>query len=163
MNATVALASLKIDKGKLHAIVELFQKDCSAIEKHPYEVPPQYLVGTIRIFNMGFTLIKAINLVQLDPEWLFCDKLQARKRINQIFQTKETYIYSFICKRSMVKILINEWQVQWLNLLNKALDVAHVDVKNIVKNVSVLEKDVVKYMENDNDNDGPLEEKYHTI
>ena len=63
MNATMALASSKIDKGKLHTIVRLFQKDHSAIEKHSYEVPPQYLVGTTRVLNVGFTLTKAIRLV----------------------------------------------------------------------------------------------------
>ena len=163
MNATVALASSKIDKGKLHAIVGLFQEDRSAIEKHPYEVPPQYLVGTTRVLNVGFTLTKAIRLVQLDPEWLFCDKLQAQKRINRISQTEETYTYSFICEGSMVETLINERQVQRLYLLNKALDVAHADVEDIVKDASVLEEVVVKSAEDDNDNNGPPEEKYHTI
>ena len=63
----------------------------------------------------------------------------------------------------MVETLINEWQVQRLYLLNKALDVAHADVEDIVKDASVLEEVVVKSAEDDNDNNGPPEEKYHTI
>ena len=63
----------------------------------------------------------------------------------------------------MVKILINERQVQRLYLLNKALDIVYADVENIVKNASILEKVVVKSAKDDNDNNKLSEEKYHTI
>ena len=112
---------------------------------------------------MRFPLTKAISLVQLDPEWLFHDKLQAQKQINQISQTEKTYTYSFICKGSIIETLINKRPVQQLYLLNKVLDVAHADVENIIKDVSVLEEVVVKSAEEDNDNNGSPKEKYHII
>ena len=108
-------------------------------------------------------LTKAIRLVQLDPKWLFCDEFQARKQINQISQTEETYTYFFICEGLIVKTLINEWQVQRLYLLNKELDIAHANVEDIVKDTSVLEEVVVKSAEDDDDTNGPPKEKYHTI
>ena len=39
----------------------------------------------------------------------------------------------------------------------------HADVEDIIKNMSVLEEIIVKSAEDDNDNDRPLEEKYHII
>ena len=108
-------------------------------------------------------LTKAIRLVQLDPKWLFCDKLQAQKQINQIFQPKETYTYSFICEKLIVETLINKRQVQRLYLLNKTLNFVHANVEDIVKDASVLEEIVVKSAEDDNDNNGPPKKKYYTI
>ncbi|MCJ1467868.1 hypothetical protein MMC07_006493 [Pseudocyphellaria aurata] len=94
--APVALIHAGLPKPKVHTIVGLFRGEKKVVAQNPNDVPPQYMVGTTSLVGVGYTLTKARRLVQLDPEWLQRDEDQARKSINRITQTSQTYTCSLL-------------------------------------------------------------------
>ena len=104
--ADVALIHGGLDKSRSQDIMWLLQEDPATMEKYLHDVSPQYLVGTTQLIGMGYTLTKVKRLVQLDPEWMERDELQARKRTNHITQHEETHSYSLRCPESRVEVMI---------------------------------------------------------
>ena len=122
MKRPVALIHANLGKSRTHDIVGLFQGDPEVKKRYPKEVTPQYLVGTTKLLEIGLTLTQARRTVQLEPEWLMQDEVQARARVNRISQARQTYLYSLICPESEPEIVIYKRQSAQKELLNKALE-----------------------------------------
>ena len=133
----------------MHKIVGLFQEEPKVVNNWPKLTPPRFLVGTIKLLGVGFTLTRARRLVQLDPEWLLRDKHQARKWINQISQTGQTYTYSVHCIDSVAKSMIFNCQNCRKNFKNLAFNATNIDLT-----VRKVEKKKRKYDKPKENGDG---------
>ena len=137
----MALLHAGLPKSRFHDIVGLFQEHKEVADRFCNDVPPQYLVGTTKLLGVGLTLTKARRMVQLDPEWLLRDELQARRRINQITQTGQTYSYSLRCIGSNAKNMIADRQNRRDLLLKQALDpTANIEPNDIKRGIGEYSK-----------------------
>ena len=105
------------------------------MDKYLNDVSPQYIVGTTKLVGLGYTMTEAKRLVQLDPEWMGRDELQARKRINRITQTARTYSYSLCCPESKVEEVIFDRQGRRGHMLALSLDPANIDGRDITRGI----------------------------
>ena len=125
----------EMDKTRFHNIVGLFQEDSEVVARFLNEVPPQYMVGTTKLIGMGLTLTKIRRMVQLDPEQLFRDELQACKQINRITQQFQTHFYSLLCEGLVAKSMICDWQNRRKILLSLTLGDTEIDVRDICRGI----------------------------
>lgn len=90
---------------------------------------------TTKLIGLGVTLIKARRTVPLDPDWLLRDELQARKRVNRISQTSQTYTYSLLRDGAVAEGLIFDRQNRREILVKLALESTELEVRDIVKGI----------------------------
>ena len=145
----MALVYAGMSKRRMHKIVRLFQEEPKVVNDFLKLTPPRFLVETRKLLGVGLTLTKARRLVQLDPEWLLRDEHQARKRINQISQTRQTYTYSVHCINSVAKNMIFDRQNCRENLKNLALNATNIDLT-----VRKVKRGIGEYDNPEEDGDG---------
>ena len=97
-------------------------------------------------------MTKARRLVQLDPEWMAQDELQARKRVNRLPQTGQTHTYALIAIGSDVERVIHDRQYRRSYMIEMALDPANIKDSDIKRGVG----DDADDLEDPSDNEGSL-------
>jgi len=70
------------------------QERVLSLEKFAEDDDIQFLVGTLEILSVGFTLVEADSLVFLNQPWRWVDKNQAADRIHRIGQVNTAHIYT---------------------------------------------------------------------
>ena len=67
--------------------------------------------------GVGLNLVKANNVIFLDPWWNIAAEYQAADRTHRIGQTKNVTIYRLICKDTIEEKVLNK-QKEKLDLIN---------------------------------------------
>jgi len=134
-------------------IIWLFQKEPAVISQNVNISSSQYIISTIKLIKVDYTLHKAKRLMIVDSEWMNCDHEQVKKQINHIGQKASTYTYSLQCIRSEVKKIIYDRQNWRTHLVQQALklktfmqdtytrgvsddindDLNHIDTKDLIR------------------------------
>ncbi len=122
IKASVALIHVELIKFTAIEIIWLFQKKSVTIAQNVNIPPSWYIVSTIKLIRVGYTLHRAKRLMIVDSEWMNCDHEQIKKRINCISQKKQTFTYTLQCVRSEVKKIIYDWQNWRTHLVQQALN-----------------------------------------
>jgi len=138
----VVLIHAELIKFTAIEIIWLFQKEPVTIAQNVNISPSQYIVSTIKLIRVGYTLHRAKRLMIIDSEWMNCDHKQAKKQINCIDKKKQMFTYALQCVESEVKKTIYDWQNQRTHLVQQALNSS-----NFVQNIYTRE------VSNDTDDD----------
>lgn len=118
---------------KVQDIIWLFQEDPIVKTKYPQDETSQYIVGTTKLIEVGYTMIKAKRLVQLDSEWMIRNEIQVRKRINRVSQTQSTHTYALIFEESDVEKIMQDRQTRRAYLIDLALDSINMQMNTITR------------------------------
>lgn len=107
----------QMNKSKLQRTMALFRNRLH-IEG---EKSPQYLVETIKLIEMNYTLTIVRRIVQMNPEWMIRNEHQTRKRIHRIIQTRMSFSYAFRAIESKIDAAIRKRRLRKTLLLNMSL------------------------------------------
>ena len=110
MRRSVVLVHAGLRKVKVAEIVDIFQKGQDESTSSSGEEIPQFIVGSTRLLNVGFTLTAAKHVVIFDSEWLLRDELQAICRVSRIGQREQTATIKFVNVRSGIDMAIHDRQ-----------------------------------------------------
>ena len=149
--AHVALVFAGISRPKFKVIIDLFQEDPETLRKYSNIHPPQYIVGTTKLIGVGLTLHKARYVVQMEPEWMKRDELQAAGRVNRVGQLRDTFTYLIFNQSSRVERIVARRSTRRTELLKLALD------PNIVDNTAGLQRGIGEYAESEAEEAGQEE------
>ena len=111
--------------------------------------PSCFLVDTIKLIEVDYTLHWVKRLIIIDLKWINWDQKQIKKHINWIGQHEHTYIYELQCKGSDIKKTIYDQQSQRTHLL-----------KLVLNSKSFSSDDIIRGVDNDEgDDDEVINEK----
>ncbi len=149
----MALIHTELFKFNTMKIIWLFQQESATISQNVNISSSQYIISTIKLIRVDYTLHKAKRLMIVDSEWMNHDHEQAKKRMNCIDQKASTYTYSLQCVRSEVKKIIYDrqnWRTHlvWQTLKPKTFvqdtytkevsddvddDLNYIDIKDLIR------------------------------
>ena len=122
IKASVTLIHAELIKFTAIKIIWLFQKEPVAIAQNANISSSQYIVSTIKLIKVDYTLHRVKRLVIIDSEWMNCNHEQVKKWINCISQKKQMFTYTLQCVGSEVKKTIYDQQNQRTHLVQQALN-----------------------------------------
>ncbi len=129
----------QLNKTRVQKIIWLFQK--KAIKVDNQEESSQYIIETIKLIEVDYTLTKTRRLIQLNSKWMIRDEQQTKKRINRITQTRQTYIYALLFKDSRVEKMIYDRQHKRAYMMQLALNHKEIEIEKITRDVDDDEND----------------------
>ncbi len=118
----MALIHAELFKFNAMKIIWLFQKEPAAISQNVNISSSQYIISTIKLIEVDYTLHKAKRLMIVDSEWMNRNHEQVKKRMNCIGQKAPTYTYSLQCIRLKVKKTIYDRQNWRTHLVQQTLE-----------------------------------------
>jgi len=118
----VTLIHTELIKFTAIEILWLFQKESVIIAQNMNISSSWYIVSTIKLIKVNYTLHKVKRLMIIDSEWMNCNHEQAKKWINCIDKKKQTFTYTLQCIKSEVKKTIYDQQNQRTHLVQQALN-----------------------------------------
>jgi len=130
IKASVTLIHTELIKFTAIKIIWLFQKESVVIAWNVNISPSWYIVSTIKLIEVNYTLHRVKRLMIVDFEWMNCNHKQVKKWINCIDQKKQTFTYTLQCVESEVKKTIYDQQNQRTHLVQQALNSS-----NFVQNI----------------------------
>jgi len=149
----VALIHVELFKFNAMKIIWLFQEEPAVISQNVNISSSQYIISTIKLIEVDYTLHKAKRLMIVDSKWMNRNHEQTKKRINRIGQKASTYTYSLQYVESKVKKTIYDRQNQRTHLVQQMLeskifvqdtytrevgddvddDLNHIDIKDLIR------------------------------
>ena len=126
IKASVALIHAELIKFTAIEIIWLFQKEPATIAQNVNIPSSQYIVSTIKLIKVDYTLHRVKRLMIVDSEWMNCDHEQAKKQINCISQKKtDIHLHSTMCQ------VWSEEDHLWLTKLKNAPCTTSIEFKQL--------------------------------